>query len=125
MVFSSSTAIREPNPTIALSNVCRVAIYGLVRMLARELGPKGIRVNGIMPGRIQTTRIDAIAMQIAKSRGISEAQAKKELGSEVPLGYIGSTEEIAKSFVFLGSELSSYISGAMLPVDGGLLRSVG
>ena len=125
MVFSSSTAIREPNPTIALSNVCRVAIYGLVRMLARELGPKGIRVNGIMPGRIQTARIDAIAKQIAKSKGISEDQAKKEMGSEIPLGYIGSTEDIAKSFIFLGSELSSYVSGAMLPVDGGLLRSVG
>jgi 3-oxoacyl-[acyl-carrier protein] reductase len=125
MVFSSSTAIKEPIPTIALSNVCRVAIYGLVRMLARELGPKGIRVNGIMPGRIRTARNDDIIREMARSKGISEAQARKEREAEVPLGYIGSTEEIAKSFIFFGSELSSYVSGAMLPVDGGLLRSVG
>lgn len=125
LVFSASTAIREPNPSIALSNVCRVAIYGLVRMLARELGPRGIRVNGIMPGRIKTARIDAIARQAAKVKGISEAQALKDMESDIPLGYIGSTEEIAKSFVFLGSDLSSYVSGAMLPVDGGLLRSIG
>lgn len=125
MVFSSSTAIKEPIPTIALSNVCRVAIYGLVRMLARELGPKGIRVNGIMPGRIRTARNDDIIREMAKSKGISEAQARKEREAEVPLGYIGSTEEIAKSFIFFGSDLSSYVSGAMLPVDGGLLRSVG
>ena len=125
MVFSSSTAIREPIPTIALSNVCRVAIFGLVRMLARELGPKGIRVNGIMPGRIRTARNDDIIREMAKSKGISEAQARREREAEVPLGYIGSTDEIAKSFIFFGSDLSSYVSGAMLPVDGGLLRSVG
>jgi 3-oxoacyl-[acyl-carrier protein] reductase len=125
MVFSASTAIKEPIPTIALSNVCRVAIYGLVRMLARELGPKGIRVNGIMPGRIKTSRNEDIIREIAKSKGISVEQATRERAAEVPLGYIGSTEEIAKSFIFFGSELSSYVSGAMLPVDGGLLRSIG
>ncbi len=125
MVLSSSTAIREPIPNIALSNVCRVAIYGLVRMLARELGPKGIRVNGIMPGRIKTGRIDSLAYNLAKNKGISQEQAFKELQADIPIGYIGSTEEIAKSFVFLGSDLSPYVTGAMLPVDGGLLKSIG
>ncbi|MGI0090873.1 MAG: SDR family oxidoreductase [Nitrososphaerales archaeon] len=125
MVLSSSSAIREPNPNLALSNVCRIAIYGLVRTLARELGPKGIRVNGIMPGYIKTARIDAIVGYTAKKKGVSEKQALKDLEAQVPLGRVGSTQEIAKSFVFLGSELSSYVSGAMLPVDGALLRSVG
>lgn len=125
MVFSSSSAIREPNPNLALSNVCRIAIFGLVRTLARELGPKGIRVNGIMPGYIKTARIDSIVNDNARRKNISEDQALKELEAQVPLGHIGSTDQIAKSFVFLGSELSSYVSGAMLPVDGGMLRSIG
>lgn len=124
MVFSSSYAIREPIPNIALSNVCRIAILGIVRTLARELGPKGIRVNGIMPGRIMTSRIEDMAMQVSKSKGISMTEALKDLETDIPLRRIGSAEEMANAFIFLGSDLSSYVTGAMLPVDGGLLRSI-
>ncbi len=125
MIFSASFAIKEPVATLALSNVCRVAIFGLVRTLARELGPYGIRVNGIMPGYIKTARVDAISSDIMRRKGVSEKEALDEISSQVPLGYIGTTEELAKSFLFLGSDLSPYVSGAMLPVDGGLLRSIG
>ncbi|HVB12986.1 MAG TPA: SDR family oxidoreductase [Nitrososphaerales archaeon] len=125
MVFSSSFAIREPTANLALSNVCRVAIFGLVRSLARELGPKGIRVNGIMQGYVKTARVDTLVGDAMKRKGITEKQAIDEITSQIPLCYIGTTEEIAKSFLFLGSEMSSYVSGAMLPVDGALLKSVG
>lgn len=125
MVFLSSIAIREPIPTIATSNVCRIAIAGLVRTLARELGPKGIRVNGILPGYIRTARVDHVFEDIGKRRGLTGAAALAELEREIPLGRIGTPEELARSIVFLGSELSAYVTGAMLPVDGGFLRSVG
>jgi 3-oxoacyl-[acyl-carrier protein] reductase len=125
MVFLSSFAIREPVPNIALSNVCRISIAGLVRTLARELGPKGIRVNGILPGYIRTARIDQIASNTAKKKGISVEQAILEIEKEIPMGHMGKTEMLAKSIVFLGSEMSEYVTGAMLPVDGGILRSVG
>jgi 3-oxoacyl-[acyl-carrier protein] reductase len=125
MVFLSSFAIREPVFNIALSNVCRISIAGLVRTLARELAPKGIRVNGILPGYIRTARIDQIAANNAKRKGISTEQAISEIEKDIPYGRMATTEELARSIVFLGSEMSEYVTGAMLPVDGALLRSVG
>jgi 3-oxoacyl-[acyl-carrier protein] reductase len=125
MVFSASTAIREPIPNIAPSNVCRIAIAGLVRTLARELGPKGIRVNGVLPGFIATDRVAHVFEDTARRRGITPEQAREGAIREIPLGRIGAPEELARVFVFLASEMSSYVTGALVPVDGGILRSVG
>jgi 3-oxoacyl-[acyl-carrier protein] reductase len=125
MVFLTSVAIREPIPNLAASSVCRIAVAGLVRTLSRELGPKGIRVNGILPGYIHTARVDEVAEDAARRRGISSEEFVRGLEREIPLGRIGSPEELARAVVFLGSDLSSYVTGAMLPVDGGLLRSTG
>jgi 3-oxoacyl-[acyl-carrier protein] reductase len=125
MVFLASIAIREPLANIALSSVCRIAIAGLVRTLARELGPKGIRVNGILPGQIRTDRTNQLARDVARRRNVTEEQAIHAMESEIPLGRIGTTEELARTIIFLGSEMSAYVTGAMVPVDGGLLRSVG
>lgn len=125
MVFLTSVAIREPIPNLATSSVCRIAVAGLVKTLSRELGPKGIRVNGILPGYIRTGRLDEVFEDAARRRGVSPDEVLHGLERDIPLGRIGSPEELARAIVFLGSEMSSYISGAMLPVDGGLLRSVG
>ena len=125
MVFLASVAIREPIPTIATSSVCRVAIAGLVRTLARELGPRAIRVNGILPGYIDTGRLEEVLADRARRKGTSPAAERTTLETEVPLGRVGSPEELARVIVFLGSEASSYVSGALLPVDGALLRSIG
>jgi 3-oxoacyl-[acyl-carrier protein] reductase len=125
LVFLTSYAIREPIATIATSSVCRVAVAGMVRTLARELGPKGIRVNGILPGNIRTARLEQIAEDRAKRVGITKEEALVEMEKEIPLGRIGTTEELARCIVFLGSEMSEYITGAMVPVDGGILRSIG
>jgi 3-oxoacyl-[acyl-carrier protein] reductase len=125
MVFLTSVAIREPIPNLATSSVCRIAVTGLVKTLSRELGPKGIRVNGILPGYIRTARIDEVAEDTARRRGVTPDEVVRGLERDIPLGRIGSPEELARAILFLGSELSSYVTGAMLPVDGGLLRSVG
>jgi 3-oxoacyl-[acyl-carrier protein] reductase len=125
MVFLTSVAIREPIPTLAASSVCRIAVAGLVRTLARELGPRGIRVNGILPGYIHTARIDEVVQDAARRRDTTPEAVLQGLMQEVPLGRIGAPDELAKAVVFLGSDMSSYVSGALLPVDGALLRSVG
>jgi len=124
MVFLSSYVIKEPLLTLALSSVCRVAVLSLVRTLGRELGPKKIRVNGIMPGYIRTGRIDQLAQDAAKKRGIKPEDWIKEVENEIPIGRIGSPEELANAILFLSSELSSYVSGATIPVDGAILRSI-
>ena len=124
MVFLTSVAIREPIPNLATSSVCRIAVAGLVRTLARELGPKGIRVNGILPGYIRTGRVDEVVEDSARRGGTTPDEALRRIERDIPLGRIGTPEELARAVVFLASDLSSYVSGAMLPVDGGLLRSV-
>jgi len=124
MVFLSSYVIREPTLAIALSSVCRVAVLSLVRTLARDLGPTGIRVNGILPGFIKTGRIDQLAQDAARRRGIKPEDYVREIERDIPMGRIGTTQELANAIVFLGSDLSSYISGASLPVDGAILRSI-
>lgn len=125
MVFLASVAIREPIPNIATSNVCRIAIAGLVRTLARELGPKGIRVNGILPGYVLTDRLGEVLSDTARRRGTTPETERSLLERDIPLGRVCTPEELARVVVFLSSEMSSYVSGALLPVDGGLLRSVG
>lgn len=125
MVFLTSVAIREPIPNLATSSVCRIAVAGLVRTLARELGPKGIRVNGILPGYIRTARIQEVAKDAALRSHRTPDEVIREMEGAIPLGRIGTPEELARAIVFLASEMSSYVTGALLPVDGGLLRSVG
>ncbi|MEM0119866.1 MAG: SDR family oxidoreductase [Thermoprotei archaeon] len=124
MVFLSSYVIKEPAPNLALSDVCRISIAGLVRTLARELGPMKIRVNGVMPGYIATQRVEEVLRDTAKRLNTTPQRALEELQRRIPLGYVGKPEELANVVLFLASNMSSYVTGAMIPVDGGILNSV-
>jgi len=124
IVFSTSIAVREPIYNLALSNVLRISIHGLVRTLARELGREGIRVNAVVPGIIETDRVRKLVEDKAIREGKPFEEAYREFFSEIPLGRPGKPIEIGRVVAFLVSEYASYINGASIPVDGGMLRSV-
>jgi len=124
IIYSTSVAIKEPIPNIALSNVIRITMAGLVRTLAKEVGRHGITVNGIMPGIIKTDRMVQLAEDRAKREGKSVEESLKEYVKDIPVKRLGMPEEIGYLAAFLASDYGAYINGAMLPIDGGRLNSV-
>jgi len=105
----TSVAVREPIDNLALSNAIRPGLVGWAKTLARELGPEGITVNSIAPGRIATERL----RQLYKTRPPDADLA------QIPLGRFGEAKEIAALAAFLASDAAGYISGTLIPVDGG------
>lgn len=124
MIFSISTSVKEPIDDLALSNVARMSVVGLVKTLSRELGKRGILVNGILPGYILTDRLYEIAERRASREGKSVQDVLNEIAKGVPLGRIGSPEEFANVVLFLSSNLSTYVNGTLITVDGGRLRCI-
>jgi 3-oxoacyl-[acyl-carrier protein] reductase len=111
----SSSSVREPIPGLALSNAHRMAAVGLFKTLAAEVAGDGITVNTVATGRFATQRA-------ADNAGSLEA-AEQRARSEVPAGRLGTPEEHGDLVAFLCSERASYLTGAVIPLDGGLLRS--
>jgi 3-oxoacyl-[acyl-carrier protein] reductase len=117
LVLSSS--VRAPLPQMAISNGLRPGLAMVAKTLADELGPRGVRVNGLLPGRIATERV----AELDASTGDPEA-ARREAEATIPLGRYGEPEEFGAVAAFLLSPAASFLTGVMLPVDGGLLRSL-
>jgi 3-oxoacyl-[acyl-carrier protein] reductase len=111
----ASSSVREPIPGLALSNVHRMAAVGLFKTLAAEVAGNGITVNTVATGRFATQR----AADNAGSLEAAEERARKD----VPAGRLGRPEEHGDLVAFLCSERASYLTGAVIPLDGGLLRS--
>jgi len=123
IIYSTSIAIKEPVEGLILSNTVRISMAGLVRTLAKEYGAYGVTVNAIMPGYIETERIREIASKRAAEEGKSINEVISDMAKNIPCGRMGRPEELGYLVAFLASEYASYINGAIIPVDGGLLRS--
>jgi len=123
IIYSTSVAIKEPMVGLVLSNAVRLSLAGLIRTLSKEVGGKGITVNGIMPGYILTDRVKEIAIKRAEDRGVTVDDIINEIVSRIPASRMGSPQEIGYLAAFLASDYASYINGAIIPVDGGLLNS--
>ncbi|MCY4437768.1 MAG: SDR family oxidoreductase [Chloroflexi bacterium] len=120
----TSTSVKQPLENLLLSNSIRPAVIGLAKSLANELAADGILVNNICPGSIYTDRIkDNVAAQV-KATGQSEESIMQEYEAKIPLSRLGTPVELADLAVFLASPRASYITGATLQVDGGLVRSI-
>jgi len=114
-----STSVREPIEGLALSNGLRPGLAGVVGTLAQELAARRIRVNGLLPGRIDTDRVREL-----DSASGRPAVVRRDWEKRIPLGRYGHPEEIGAAGAFLLSPAASYITGSLLTVDGGLTRSL-
>ncbi|MFN8160283.1 MAG: SDR family oxidoreductase [Solirubrobacterales bacterium] len=115
IVGVGSTSTREPIPGLALSNSHRMATVGFLKTLATEVAGEGITVNTVATGRFATERLAANAG--------SMEQAEEAAREQVPAGRLGTPEEYGDLVAFLCSERAAYITGTVIPIDGGLLRS--
>jgi 3-oxoacyl-[acyl-carrier protein] reductase len=119
IAFVLSSSVRAPLPNLAISNGLRPGLAMVAKTLADELGPQGIRVNGLLPGRVGTERV----AELDESTGNAEA-ARAQAIATIPLGRYGEPEEFGRAAAFLLSPAASFVSGVMLPVDGGMLRAL-
>jgi 3-oxoacyl-[acyl-carrier protein] reductase len=117
--FVLSTSVRQPIGDLAISNALRPGLAMTAKAMADELGPRGIRVFGLLPGTIATDRIAEVE---AASGDPAAARARTEDG--IPLGRVGRPEEFGRVAAFALSPAASYVTGSMIAVDGGVLRSV-
>lgn len=116
--FVLSGSVHEPIAGLTISNGLRPGLAGFAKSLADELGPRGIRVVGVLPARIDTDRVrelDALSGDAAASRAANEAS--------IPLRRYGTPEEFGRTAAFLLSPAASYLTGIMVPIDGGSRRS--
>lgn len=116
IVSVASSSVREPIPGLALSNSTRMATVGFLNTLAREVAPDGITVNTIATGRFATERL-------AEGYGGSMAEAERVAETDVPARRLGTPEEFGDLVAFIASERASYLTGTVIPLDGGMTRS--
>lgn len=119
IAFVLSSSVRAPLSNLAISNGLRPGLAMAAKTLADELGARDIRVNGLLPGRIGTDR----AEELDASTGDASAARARAI-TTIPLGRYGEPAEFAAAAGFLLSPASSFVTGVMLPVDGGMLRAL-
>lgn len=124
IVTSTSSGVVTPIPNLGISNALRLSLVGWSKTLAGEVGADGVTVNLVVPGRIATRRIEALDAARAERDGVSVAEVVQRSTSSIPLKRYGRPEEYASAVAFLASDAASYLTGAMLRVDGGLIPSI-
>lgn len=121
---STSSSVKQVLENLILSNTFRNGVVGLSKSLSQELGPDGILVNVIGPGRIGTSRITYLDQIRADCMNVSVEEIEKETFKNIPLGRYGKPSEYGKLAVFLCSEANTYITGQTVLVDGGLTKAL-
>ena len=114
----------QPIPNLGISNALRSAVVGWAKTLANEVAGDGVTVNCIAPGRIATDRVAELDQARSSREGIDVRQVAKEARAAIPAGRYGDAAEFGAVAAFLASPRASYMTGGVIRVDGGMIRSV-
>ncbi len=124
IILVASSGVRQPIPELGISNTLRVALANWGKTLSFEVAGDGVTVNTLLPGRITTDRTHQLDTARAEREGKSFDDVRTASAKLIPLGRYGTVEEFGAAAAFLASEQASYITGALVPVDGGLIKSL-
>ena len=117
-----SSSVREPIPALTTSNLIRPGLAGLIKSLVEEIAP--VRINGLAPGRFGTDRIAQLDATRARTAGVSVEEIQRRTIDRIPLGRYGDPLELGRVGAFLLSPAASYVTGAIVPIDGGMIRAL-
>ncbi|MEM7342945.1 MAG: SDR family oxidoreductase [Chloroflexota bacterium] len=119
----TSMTVKEPVDNLILSNSIRASVHGMAKTLAAQIAGDGITINNVMPGFIQTDRINQLVTATSQQSGKPESEILENLADPIPVGRIGQPAEFGAMVAFLASEKAGYINGVSIPVDGGLIKA--
>ena len=122
IITTQSYTVKQPLDNLILSNSLRMAVIGMMKTMANELGPKGIRINSINPAWTWTERVEALVEDRASRSGLSMEEESSKLTEDIPLGRMGTVEEFGKTVAWLASPAASFIHGHALMFDGGNVK---
>jgi len=123
IIAVTSVSVKQPLQNLVLSNTTRLGVVGFAKTLANEYAKEGILVNVVCPGPNLTDRMKEIIEKMAQDMNKSEEEVQRAWTDQIPLGRLGTPEELANMVVFLASKKASYITGTVIQVDGGFVKS--
>ena len=123
IIAITSVSVKQPLNNLVLSNTTRLGVVGYAKTLANEYGKDNILVNVVCPGPTLTDRMKELISKTSQETNKSEKEVTKSWIDPIPLGRLGKPEELANLVVFLASEKASYITGTVIQVDGGFVKS--
>jgi 3-oxoacyl-[acyl-carrier protein] reductase len=124
IINMTSVSAKQPINTLILSNTSRAGVLGFSKSLSEQLAPYRITVNSVCPGYTKTERIEELALSFKKSGKGTAKDFYRNIEKTIPMGRMGTPEEIAQAVAFLASEQSSYITGVALQIDGGYVKGL-
>jgi len=123
IIAITSVSVKQPLENLVLSNTTRMGVVGYAKTLSNEHAKEGILVNVVCPGPNLTDRMKELIESTVKATEKTEEEVRKSWTDQIPMGRMGKPEELANLVVFLGSEKASYITGAVIQVDGGFTKA--